>query len=129
MERTLLYVLGALLTVMGVVGYFNNPVLGIFAVDSLHNIIHIVTGLVLLGVAKVGGDSMQMGAKIFGVVYALIAVVGFVQGDTVLNLIEANMAGHVLHAAIAVVLLYVGFAPLGSKSEPIPMQDESPAAM
>jgi hypothetical protein len=47
--------------------------------------------------------------QVFGVVYGLVTVVGFLQGDTVLGLIGVNMADNVLHLAIAAVALYAGF--------------------
>jgi hypothetical protein len=115
MTKTVLYVVGAVLTVVGVLGFVNNPVLGIFAVDTIHNLIHIVTGLALLWAAYSGGSQMRTFAIVLGIVYAIVAVLGFIlPGDSILGLIESNMADDVLHLVLAAVLLYVGF--MGSKS-------------
>jgi hypothetical protein len=52
--------------------------------------------------------------KIFGVVYGLVAVLGFVVGDgMLLGLISNNTADTWLHVGIAVVSLIIGFAPSG----------------
>ena len=48
--------------------------------------------------------------KIFGVVYGLVAVLGFFAGDQpLLGIIAHNMADMWLHVAIAAVSLYLGF--------------------
>ncbi len=47
--------------------------------------------------------------KVFGVVYALVTVIGFAQGDTVLSLITVNVADNLLQVAIAVSALALGF--------------------
>jgi len=110
MAKTILYVLGAVLTVVGIIGFVNDPVLGVFEVDTLHNFVHLVSGVIFLGVAAFASAQVQMTAKTFGIIYAVIAVLGFtIPGDTILGLVEGNLADHVLHAALALALLYGGF--------------------
>lgn len=108
-------ILGVVLILVGILGFFNDPVLGIFEVDAVHNIVHILTGIVGVAMASMGEMSAKTFGKIFGVVYAIVTVVGFVQGDNVLGIITTNMADHVLHLLLAVVFLYVGF--MGGKSQ------------
>lgn len=107
--KQILYVLGAVLVVVGVLGFFNDPILGIFEVDAIHNIVHLLTGALLLWVAYSGGEIARMGAKVFGVVYALVAILGLLTAGNVLGIFESNGADTILHAALAVILLYVGF--------------------
>jgi hypothetical protein len=48
--------------------------------------------------------------QIFGVVYALVAVLGFYYGDQpILGLISNNMADVWLHVVLAVAMLFLGF--------------------
>ncbi len=113
MLKTLSWVFGVVLTLVGVLGFVpglttNDMLLGIFMVGGLHNIIHLVTGLAALA-AAMGYFSPKMYFQIFGVVYGIVTVVGFVQGDTVLGLIMVNMADNLLHLVIAAVALYAGF--------------------
>jgi Domain of unknown function (DUF4383) len=113
MANTLAKVFGFILVAVGFLGFVpgvtsDGHLLGIFEVDTLHNIIHIATGLAGLAAAW-GMWSTGMFFKVFGVVYAVVAVVGFIQGDTVLGLIMTNTADHALHLVLAVVFLYVGF--------------------
>jgi uncharacterized membrane protein len=48
--------------------------------------------------------------QIFGLVYAVVAVMGFVVGDgMIFNLIANNQNDTWLHVALAVVMLAIGF--------------------
>lgn len=119
---------GIVLTAVGILGFVpgvtnGEMLLGIFHVDAVHNIIHLATGIlgILVGTAWASHASLYF--KVFGVVYAIVAVAGFVQGTTVLNVIGVNMADNVLHVAIAVAALYVGF---GMKEGGAPMSSSAP---
>jgi hypothetical protein len=108
-------VLGAVLTLVGILGFIpalapNGNLLGIFAIDPLHNVIHLLSGIVGLATGfAAGGAYARWYAGIFGAVYALVTIVGFVQGTTVLGLITVNTADNVLHTAIALASLGVFF--------------------
>ena len=106
-------ILGVVLVIVGLLGFFmSSPLLGYFEVDTLHNLIHLASGAIALVVG--GNHAMaRMFLIIFGLVYGLVAIVGFVQGTTVLGLFVVNGSDNLLHAAIAVVCLWVGF---GSKA-------------
>lgn len=113
--KMILMVLGVVFVVVGLLGFMNDPVLGIFEVDTLHNVIHLAGGLLALAAVGMGENMMRLYARVFGLVYGLVGVLGIlIPGDMVLGLFEANMADHVLHLALAAVLLYVGF---GMKNE------------
>lgn len=90
--------LGAVLLIVGILGFFmSSPLLGIFAVDPLHNIIHIASGVI--GLAVAGNMAYaRVYLIVFGLVYLLVAAVGYVQQTTVLGLIAVNMADNYLHA-------------------------------
>ncbi len=108
--KMVLTILGVVFVVVGLLGFVNDPVLGVFEVDMLHNVIHILSGVLALAAVGMGADMMRLYAKAFGAVYAVVGVVGFVMpGDMILGLFEANLADDLLHVAIAAVLLYVGF--------------------
>ena len=105
-------VFGVVFLVIGVLGFVpgitsNGHLLGIFEVDTIHNIIHIVSGIAALAMA---GSSAMLFFKGFGVVYLIVTIVGFLQGDTVLNIIGVNMADNLLHLVVSLAALYIGFA-------------------
>lgn len=114
MLQKLALTFGIILTAVGVLGFVpgitsDGTLLGIFEVDVLHNIIHLLSGLLALGAARGMGLSPRRYFQVFGVVYAVVTIAGFLQGETVLGLIGVNMADNVLHLAIAAVALYAGF--------------------
>jgi hypothetical protein len=103
-------VLGIVFVVIGLLGFVNNPVLGIFQVNALHNVVHIVSGLVLLAGAYTSfGSSMAL--KVIGIVYAIVAVLGFflVSADGMLLGLAMNEADKWLHVVLAIVILAAGF--------------------
>ena len=113
MLNTLAWVFGVVLTLVGILGFVpgltsNDMLLGIFMVGGLHNLIHLVTGLAALAAAW-GMYGSRMYFQVFGVIYAIVTIVGFVQGNTVLGLISVNLMDNLLHLVIAAVALYAGF--------------------
>ena len=108
--KKLVQLLGVVFVLVGILGFFNDPILGYFEVDLMHNLVHLASGVLALIFAGMGSKQAKSFAKVFGVVYLLVAVLGFMGGgDKVLGLIEANQADHYLHVALAVVFLIVGF--------------------
>lgn len=116
MVQKLATIFGVVLLLIGVLGFIpgitnNGLLLGIFAVDTLHNIIHLVTGAVMLWAGMTSLKASRTGFQVFGVIYAIVAILGFMTGDgQLLGLISNNMADTWLHVVIAVVALYAGFA-------------------
>jgi len=106
--KTVTWVLGIVLTLVGILGFFNDPVLGIFEVDGIHNVVHLLSGVIALGAAASGESYARLYLIVFGIVYGLVTVLGFVMVDNVLGLITVNTADNYLHAAIAIVCLGVG---------------------
>ncbi len=109
-------IFGVVLLATGIAGFIpalnpNGMLFGIFAVDAMHNVVHIVTGLAALGMAMAGEAQARLFFQIFGIAYAVIAVLGFVAGrDGQVMGMAMNMADHVLHVAIAALSLWLGFA-------------------
>lgn len=82
---------------------------GIFAHDAIYNIVHIITGVV--GLLAASSDRYaKWYLQVFGIAYILIAIAGFLQGDTVVGLFTVNTAGNVLHLGFGLGLLIAGFA-------------------
>lgn len=110
--RVFSFLFGLILIAAGVAGYLpalttDNMLLGIFMVDSTHNVVHIVTGII--GIIAAGREFYaRLYFQLFGLIYAVIAVVGFWRaGD--LYIMQVNMADNILHLVIAIVALYFGF--------------------
>lgn len=107
---------GVLLLAAGAGGFVpaltpNGQLLGIFAVDTMHNVVHIATGILAIAMGIAGVAQARMFFRVIGVVYAVVAVMGFVGGHdgTVMGM-HMNMADHLLHTGIAILGLALGFA-------------------
>jgi hypothetical protein len=95
--------------VAGLLPQFNQEGLlfGYFEVDLIHNIVHIVSGVIAI-MAATSHNFAKLFFQIFGVLYAIVAIAGFaLNGDLIM--MHVNMADNILHAVIAVVALYIGF--------------------
>ncbi|MCP2636132.1 DUF4383 domain-containing protein [Microbacterium sp. HD4P20] len=107
-------VVGALgFAVTGGVGFIATEgglLLGIFEVNPLHNVAHLLIGAALL----IGGLKSVTAAKavniVVGAVYLLLGIVGFFLVGTALNILALNTFDHFLHLVSALVLLGVGLA-------------------
>jgi uncharacterized protein DUF4383 len=88
----------------------NDKILGIFEVNPLHNIVHLLIGALLLFAAR-GGVSPAKGANtLVGAVYLLVGIIGLFILDSSANILSLNAADNVLHLASAVLLLGVGLS-------------------
>lgn len=130
MAKTLAMVFGVVFVIVGVLGFIDNPIVGmagLFQTNTLHDLVHLLIGVVLVIVAMSAPAKSSMWLKIFGVIYLLLAVLGFLtipMGGMLLGLVTTNMADHWLHVVLGVVLLIAGFAtsnktmtmPVGSAS-------------
>ena len=106
-------VIGAVLVLVGLVGFVNAPILGIFGVNTAQNILHLVGGALMLWFGSKGsGKTANM---TLGVISAIVAVLGFVPGakDLLASIFAINTAITYLHAAIAVVSLGVAYGVKG----------------
>jgi hypothetical protein len=114
MAKTFALVLGVVLLLVGVLGYVLNPtgghLLGIFAVDGIHNAIHVVSGIAGIAAAMMGWARLYCQA--FGLIYLLVGILGFVATDSngmLLGLMHNNMADNLLHLTIGGASTFVGF--------------------
>lgn len=84
--------------------------LGIFAVNPLHNIAHLLIGAALLIAGLASVSAAKTTNIVVGAAYLLLGVVGFFIAGTAANVLALNTPDHFLHLASAIVLLGVGLA-------------------
>ncbi len=109
------YILVGLLgfAVTGGVGFIATEgglLLGIFEVNPLHNIAHLLIGAALLIAGIVSARAAKIVNIVVGATYLLLGIVGFFLVGTALNILALNTFDHFLHLASAIVLLGVGLA-------------------
>src|SRR3954465_6808535 len=121
--QTFSFLIGAVLTVAGIVGFFyngdfsagshipNDEVLGLLSVNGWHHVVHLLTGLVGLKAARTWTGARSYSYALF-VLYTAIFVLGLAYGthDAVLSLIPINTADDALHGIIAAAALVAGLA-------------------
>ena len=117
-------VFGGTLLLVGLIGFLANasfvtgkkleddPLLGLFDVNGWHNVVHIASGAVLLAFAKKRATA-KVAALLFGVVYGLVTILGFVDGSDVLAIIPTNDADNFLHLAISALAIVAGLSSSG----------------
>ena len=113
MLRIIAIIFGIAFIFVGVAGFLstfvkNGLLFGIFEMGSLHSIAFIVTGVLAIMCAT-RFKSTKLYFKIVGIVYAIVAIVGFWRGGD-LYILHVNLADNVLHIVIGVIAIYLGFA-------------------
>ena len=98
-----------------------------FEVNGWHNVVHLVSGILLLLLASQRG-SARLGAIAFGLVYALVTIAGLIDGNDVLGTLPVNAPDNLLHIALSLLGLMAGFASPGGRDgdrwEPAPPASE-----
>lgn len=108
-------IFGAVLVALGVLGFVpaltpNGQLLGLFHVDALHNWVHLLSGIVAIGVAYRSERASELYFRIFGVLYGLIALLGLFAGTApLLGVMAHDYADFWLHVGIAAIALYLGY--------------------
>jgi hypothetical protein len=127
MAKKLAVVFGIVFVLVGIMGFIPNPIagaMGFFQTDVLHDLVHLVIGIVLLIVAMSAPEKSALWLKIFGVVYLLLAVLGFLlipSGGALLGLVTMNSADHFLHVVLGIVLLIAGLVSSDKPAMGMPM--------
>jgi hypothetical protein len=122
MAKQVAVVFGIVMLVIGILGFgpavntagpsgTSYTLLGIFAINPLHNVVHLATGAIALAAGLYGGGAYaRMYFLVFGIVYALITLIGvtgilFDSHGSLLGIVPINGADNVLHLAITIVSL------------------------
>lgn len=115
MLKTIAIIFGIVMLIVGVLGFVpqaltDGKLFGIFAVDTIHNLIHVATGVVALLCGLNSECASRLFFQVFGVVYGLVTLAGFYFQDRPLfGVMAHNMADVWLHLVITVFALYLGF--------------------
>jgi hypothetical protein len=123
MAKQVAVIFGIVMLVVGILGFvpaLNTAgpagtsytlLLGVFAINPAHNVIHLATGAVALAAGLYGsGAYARMYFLVFGIVYALVTLIGitgllFDMHGSLLGIVPINGADNALHLAITVLAL------------------------
>jgi hypothetical protein len=116
MAKTICTFLGVVFILVGLIGFAKHDLLGAH-LSATHNVIHLVSGALALYLGLKGSlSAAKMFCVIFGAVYLLLGICGFLLGtgaEKILALIPGTLAfgtmDHIIHVALGVIFLIGGF--------------------
>lgn len=118
MAKKIATLVGVVFILVGIVGFFSHNLLGAH-LNSAHNVVHLVSGVISLYLGMKGSLSAARSfCIIFGIVYLLLGVCGYLMGTGAdhmfdLKVLMLGTPDHIIHILIGVIYLIGGF---GTKS-------------
>ena len=112
MKKTL-EIFGYVFILIGILGFIpaltpDGFLLGLFMVNGVHNVVHILSGALAVYFAKQTDKQASLFAYTFAAVYALVTLLGFTTG-TLFGLMGLNPADNWLHVVFTLVFIYIGY--------------------
>src|SRR5689334_6976078 len=117
MAKTVCKILGVVFILVGLIGFVSPGFLGTH-LSLTHNLVHIISGAIALYFGFAGSfGGARMFCIVFGVVYLLLGVVGFLLGTGPDRMFDAlasiglhlGTMDHVVHLLLGIVFLAGGF--------------------
>lgn len=117
MAKTIAKILGVVFILVGLVGFVSSNFLGTHLTTS-HNLVHLISGALALYFGFAGTlAAARLFCIVFGIVYTLLGVVGFLLGTGPDRMFEAlaslglhlGTMDHLVHILLGVVFLIGGF--------------------
>ena len=121
--QTLALVFGAVYLLVGIIGFFwtgfgnfagdteHDMLIGLFMVNPLHNIAHILVGMLGLALARTLTGARTYGWLLAGL-YAVLFVYGLIAVGKSWDFLAINAADNVLHILTAAVGLVIALGPV-----------------
>lgn len=121
--KTASLIIGITFIAVGLLGFIPNPIVGathnaIFHADAVHNMVHIMSGVLFLIFAFAAPSRTGMFLKVFGIVYLLLGIIGLLtigsEGMTdLLGFLPVNGADNYLHIGLGILIFLAGMLPQG----------------
>ena len=115
MAKRIATILGIVFLLVGVIGFVAPNFLGAH-LNTSHNLVHIISGAVALYFGLAGSLSgARLFCIIFGLVYLLLGIVGFLLGTgpdrlfDVAGILHLGTMDHLIHIALGIIFLIGGF--------------------
>ena len=112
--KTASVIIGLLFIVVGILGFIPNPIIGesegaIFYADTMHNMVHIISGVLFLIIGLAMPGFARTFFILFGIVYFLIGILGLsslgnAETTTVFGFLHVNGPDNYLHIASGIVI-------------------------
>lgn len=119
--KTASIIIGFIFIAVGLLGFIPNPIVGashdaIFHADAVHNMVHIISGVLFLIIAFAAPARAALFLKVFGIVYLLLGIIGlFTIGTSgmtkLLGFLPINGADNYLHIGLGIAIFLAGMLP------------------
>jgi len=122
--------IGAVLAVAGVVGFFYSSsfgspgsvdaVIGVLDVNAWHNLVHLLSGVLGVLAFMSGPRASRTYALVFGAVYIVVAIWGFILGnhESILGFLPINTEDNFLHLILGVLGIGAGLVSPEGEARP-----------
>jgi hypothetical protein len=116
--KTAAVIIGLIFVAVGLLGFVDNPIIGeahnvMFHADTVHNAVHIASGVLFLLIALAAPASAGTALKVFGIVYLAIGIIGLVQYGQgmgkLFGILHVNGNDNILHIVLGIVIFLAGF--------------------
>ncbi|GHO93408.1 membrane protein [Reticulibacter mediterranei] len=116
-QKTFAFAVGIVFVLVGILGFIpalvpGGALLGIFAVNVLHSVVHLLIGI--LGIAAAYTGLARRYNQVIGAIYLLLGVLGFIPplviDNALLGIVSINLADNLLHLVAGTAMVAVGFA-------------------
>jgi hypothetical protein len=100
------WIVGAVFLLLALMGFASSDdmVMGVFMVNALHNLVHLVSGLVLLTIGFMAESVARATAWTFAAIYGIVMLLGFAGVDPAVELLHLNIADNWLHLTLTLLL-------------------------
>lgn len=113
-------IMGVVFLIVAAWGFIDGSRVLIFHVNTAHNIVHLLSGVLALACGFMSLRAARTFCIVFGVVYGLVGILGFLGVAQLVSLLHLNPADNWLHIGIAAVFLIAAFAPASISHPPRP---------
>ena len=109
-QKTYAMVIGAVLVLLGLVGFVNHPILGIFGVNVAQDVLHLVGGALIIWLAMQGSaKTTNMWVGIIALVVGILWFAESLDGGLLNKIFAINAEISYLHIAVGLVSLGVAY--------------------
>ncbi|CAG0958247.1 hypothetical protein PHYC_00585 [Phycisphaerales bacterium] len=109
--HSFLRVSGVVFILIAIWGFLDGERVLIFHVNTAHNVVHLLSGLGLFAAGFADLPVARVVSLVFGIVYALVAVLGFAGVRAVVDLLHLNPADNWLHLILALPFIALSLKP------------------
>ncbi|RXZ84727.1 DUF4383 domain-containing protein [Paenibacillaceae bacterium] len=109
--------IGIIFLLVGVLGFFYDSLFGWFHLDTTHNVIHLVVGVLGLLAASQEGYAYRY-SQVLGIFYMVMAVLGVFVKD-LFGLMHVGLSDNILHFIVGAIALYFGYVVIETSGQSV----------